>query len=269
MRVELEYPPELAGEPSLLVRLVTAIHIACLDSGGGVFGLKYSDDELQVFDVPQHRYYAVKPVGNIRKAVSLLTKSVLDSVDKGDLKLKVERRSIFGELSLENSWVSFDDFSSWCETRSITLGDAWFEFYREESRIIDAGLSAAEVRRQAAEGYFGSVNVDDLRRELESDGISSILDEVEILRAKVQRLSKVNVAEERPVATAEKNTLLKLVIGMAVRGYGYDPKASKSPCPAQIASDINDMGIGITDDTVRKYLKEAAKSFLSLNSAGD
>lgn len=67
---------------------------------------------------------------------------------------------------------------------------------------------------------------------------------------------------EKPVSTTERNTFLKLLIGMAVKGYNYDPKASKSTTPKEIADDLAGLGITITDDTVRKYLKEAAQAFL-------
>lgn len=67
---------------------------------------------------------------------------------------------------------------------------------------------------------------------------------------------------EKPVSTTERNTFLKLLIGMAVEGYSYDPKASKSTTPREIADDLAGLGIAITDDTVRKYLKEAAQAFL-------
>lgn len=62
--------------------------------------------------------------------------------------------------------------------------------------------------------------------------------------------------------TSERNTLLKLVIGMAVKGYGHDPAASKSTAPKEIADDLAALGISVTDDTVRKYLKKAAGAVL-------
>jgi hypothetical protein len=60
--------------------------------------------------------------------------------------------------------------------------------------------------------------------------------------------------------TIERNNLLKLVIGMAVGGYGYDHQAAKSSIPKQISDDLlGHTGLALSDDTVRKYLKEAAK----------
>lgn len=58
--------------------------------------------------------------------------------------------------------------------------------------------------------------------------------------------------------TKERESLLKLVIGMAVKGYSYDPKAGRSETAKEISDDLLLLGISLSDDTVRKYLKMAA-----------
>ncbi len=73
---------------------------------------------------------------------------------------------------------------------------------------------------------------------------------------------QVGGGEDKSLGTAERNTLLKLVIGMAIKGYGYDPRAARSPSAGEIVADLQNLGIAITDDTVRKWLKEAATSVL-------
>jgi len=65
-------------------------------------------------------------------------------------------------------------------------------------------------------------------------------------------------ADKKPLLNTERNTLLKLVIGMAIKGYSHDPTASKSKAPKEIADDLLSLGIDVSDDTVRKYLKQAA-----------
>ena len=55
---------------------------------------------------------------------------------------------------------------------------------------------------------------------------------------------------------------MKLVIGMAMKGYAYDSAASKSAVPKEIADDLASLGINITDDTVRKWLKEGVNNVL-------
>ena len=63
---------------------------------------------------------------------------------------------------------------------------------------------------------------------------------------------------EKPLATRERDSLLKLVIGMAVGGYSYDATALRSERPAEIANDLASAGVPLDVDTVRKWLKEAA-----------
>ena len=64
------------------------------------------------------------------------------------------------------------------------------------------------------------------------------------------------------LSTRERETLLKLVIGMAIEGYRYSPDAARSEAPAEIAGDLAKQGISVTDDTVRKWLKEASNTVL-------
>jgi hypothetical protein len=67
-----------------------------------------------------------------------------------------------------------------------------------------------------------------------------------------------NNKTEKGLHTKERETLLKMIIGMAVDAYGYDPQASRSSIPGEIAGHLAGRGISIDEDTVRKWLKEAA-----------
>ena len=65
--------------------------------------------------------------------------------------------------------------------------------------------------------------------------------------------------QAKPLITRERETVLKLIIGMAMGGYGYDPKASRSAAAREIADDLHRVGLSLEPDTVRKWLKEAAE----------
>ena len=60
----------------------------------------------------------------------------------------------------------------------------------------------------------------------------------------------------------ERETLFKIVLGMAIRGYSYDPKAGRSTVIGEIVEDLKTLGIDVSDDTVRKYLKQATETVL-------
>jgi hypothetical protein len=64
-----------------------------------------------------------------------------------------------------------------------------------------------------------------------------------------------NVVES--FSTKERKTLLKILLGIAITSYKYDPNANKSGAPSDMANDTELAGHAVTNDTIRDYLKEA------------
>lgn len=64
--------------------------------------------------------------------------------------------------------------------------------------------------------------------------------------------------QNRPLGTKEQQTLLKLVLGLAVDGYGYRPKDSRSKVIPEIKRNLESVGVKLDEDTIRKWLREAA-----------
>ena len=85
-------------------------------------------------------------------------------------------------------------------------------------------------------------------------------DEISMLRSSktVQDIAS-STPSERALSTRERDSLLKLVIGMAIGGYGYNPSGGRSEKPSEIASDLERAGLPLDPDTVRKWLKLAAE----------
>lgn len=72
---------------------------------------------------------------------------------------------------------------------------------------------------------------------------------------------------EKPIIETERISLLKMIYGMAIEGYAWDPESSKSQITTEITRDVNqNCHKPITDDTVRKWLKEAKQLAESLES---
>lgn len=63
--------------------------------------------------------------------------------------------------------------------------------------------------------------------------------------------------DEKPLGERERNTLLRIIIGMAIGGYGYDPDAKRSDVPKSIADDLCALGLECSDQAIRGKLKEA------------
>jgi len=84
--------------------------------------------------------------------------------------------------------------------------------------------------------------------------------ERDALQAKLKELENRWLSStERELKPRERDSLYKLVIGMAMKGYRYNPNALKNLAVSEIASDLELLGIGLSDDTVRKWLLEAAQ----------
>ena len=61
------------------------------------------------------------------------------------------------------------------------------------------------------------------------------------------------------ISARERDSLLKLIAGMAVRGYGYDPRSKRSEQVREITSDLESTGVALDADTVRKWLRASAE----------
>lgn len=73
-------------------------------------------------------------------------------------------------------------------------------------------------------------------------------------RDRLLRERETTSTQDKPLGTREKESLLKLVIGMAVGGYGYQVGASKNTAVPDIAGDLDGLGIGLDHVTIRKWL---------------
>jgi hypothetical protein len=67
---------------------------------------------------------------------------------------------------------------------------------------------------------------------------------------------QLDAAKKASLPAKERDSLVRLVYGMAVDYHGYDPEELRSKIPGQIASGLSRFGISLHPDTIRKYLKE-------------
>jgi hypothetical protein len=126
-----------------------------------------------------------------------------------------------------------------------------------------ADLEAAVVARGEQIGDWKSRH-DELRSRFDAMAASNeeLREGVRNYQATIAELeSKLNAAPaaERGLLGKERESVLRLIIGMAVGGYRYDPNATRSKVVADITSDLTNAGVELTDDTVRKWLREAAE----------
>jgi hypothetical protein len=137
------------------------------------------------------------------------------------------------------------DFPADLETEVIKRGGHAVDCKAEYEKLIKEHSELKRKWQAAREKHYDSI--------AKSDFIIAKKDAfIADLQARLEKL------QDKPLGERERQTVLKMIIGMAVGGYGFDPKAAKSPASKDIEGDIALSGLTLDVDTVRKWLKEAA-----------
>ncbi len=154
-------------------------------------------------------------------------------------------------------------FLAWCNRSDIAVPAAL------QTAVIARGVQIADWRKlyeesQAAAEKRGKDWAEFARKQqADWSGVVKSRDElIASLKARIAELERQlpqpkDDVGEKPLGARERDSLLKLVIGLAIGGYGYDPKATRSEKPAEIASDLAANGLALDVDTVRKWLAQA------------
>ena len=164
-----------------------------------------------------------------------------------------QRRSDIAERAEKSGQLSFTstpaDFLDWADRFEIP-------FPTELRRAVDVFAPAREPWK---ERYAAEVTAhQDTKRRLESLNSEATLSS-----------ANLTPKDEPSPMTREKESLLKLVLGMAIRGYGYQPRSLKNLAVKEIADDLRLLGLGLDEDTVRKYLQRAKAEFPDLKTEDD
>ena len=59
--------------------------------------------------------------------------------------------------------------------------------------------------------------------------------------------------------TLKRETMLRVIVGIALEQYHYEPTKGRNTAAKQISEDLALHGISVTDDTIRKFLNEGAE----------
>lgn len=80
--------------------------------------------------------------------------------------------------------------------------------------------------------------------------------------------SEASGRKDADLGGRERDTAYKLVLAMAIKGYGYDPGKRRSDIAKEIAGDVAALGYAIDEDTVRNWLKKAAQHLSYVSEGG-
>lgn len=162
------------------------------------------------------------------------------------------------------------EFIHWAKKRAVELPPDLIECVRLYSKPftpLDAVVERMQISNRKFE-FENSLGLTQLRSSLTArtegaaiDGrIAELRQALRDRDGEIARLQSKLASRPAPadLSTRERDTCRKLIIGMAVKGYGFDPKALRSSTSKEIASDIHNLGLAIDEDTVRKWLHSSA-----------
>lgn len=89
--------------------------------------------------------------------------------------------------------------------------------------------------------------------------IEKLQNENEALKLQIDKFNhtKPSSAATDPLRSDERLSLLKMIRGIAVEKYAYDPDKKRNSAARDITSDVEKQGFKIDDGTVRKWLDQA------------
>lgn len=147
-------------------------------------------------------------------------------------------------------------YLAWAKELEIEVPTALLEAVKKRGPIRDWKSSFDELKTAHAkrEAIWTALDAAKNRTIATRDRVVAALEE----RVRHLEAHQSTQPAEKQLSTRERESLLKLVIGMAVGGYGYDPTARRSEQITTVADDLALAGVSLDADTVRKWLREAA-----------
>jgi hypothetical protein len=144
-------------------------------------------------------------------------------------------------------------FLNWAEDNEIALPPALVEqVTRLRGRRIDWKANYDELRAMYDQHDWKRLVEQQLAKvQAQSAQIAEL--EARLAQAETQRSS----TSDKALSAIERQNMLRLIYTMAVRGYSYKPEEKRSKVISEIVSDMELEGLSVSDDTVRRYLKEA------------
>jgi len=134
------------------------------------------------------------------------------------------------------------EFLAWARQRDITMPDEL------EEAVSTNELDIAKLEEECE------------RLEERDRGLRR---ENQLLRYQLDRLRASSPPPAplppKELSAKERTSLYKLVIGMAIGGYKWDPKRVKNAATTEITDDLRNNNVALDQDTVLKFLRAAAE----------
>lgn len=201
-----------------------------------------------------HSIHSQELTNLISNQIAEYRKMLLSGIDKGTLETVQIRRNPDESIISEETFVNASVLTDWLAIRNIELEGDWYaEYMDQELQVAESAALAINIERinqrnpkSRFERYSDDENIARLEKIINS------------LKFELHR-KRTSKRSTKPLHTKERESLLKMIIGMAVGGYRYTPQAKRNEATPDIVNDLNVNGVALDPDTVRKWLKEAAE----------
>ena len=170
---------------------------------------------------------------------------VKNAINNGWLPAET-KRDLDGQLITERTLINISDLEEWVQNAGGHLCDHYYEWRQD---IFDVMSFMADLAF-STRGLEAAKNLKAAKESNDPDYVSLL---AENYRLKKQLETVHNKKAERPVSTSQRRTLLTIIAALCDYS-GIDPQ--KRGASQQIANLTEEIGAGITAETIKRYLDE-------------
>lgn len=159
-----------------------------------------------------------------------------------------------------------DDLLSEITAQGIQVADWKYHYDSENAKAEQLSEELQKERQSAIEkSQKESEFLDRIMRDHRAicdafeQGISQRDATIAELKEKISSLQDSSPEKDFSPDGREQKTLLKLVIGMAIEQYNYSHTGARNSATAQIKDDLEAHGVGVSENTILKWLREGAE----------
>jgi hypothetical protein len=134
-----------------------------------------------------------------------------------------------------------------------------FEAGKIWSHLIQSPLTVENQTDVASKKMDHKFMQEQTHKTIPSDEIDKLQSYIATLEDENESLKEELQILQHKREDSDRETLLKIIIGMAMDGYSYKPKAQRNAASKKIERATENTGIKVTDETILNKLREAAE----------
>lgn len=163
------------------------------------------------------------------------------------------------------SWGSYSTLTIY-EVTALSFGMNPYTcetFWKDTTKYgtIQIGMWEDRITEITRAAYAGEIRLAIPTAEITKDTLVFTVDVEKYFDSKNEQISTQNTNLNQ----SERKKLLEIILGMAMHAYSYNPASNRNAATGSnknsIYAGIQLVGLNASDDTIRKYLNEAADIF--------